>query len=214
MPYRVSTSAIVGVVLVLMCASVARAQEAAPPLPWVVVDVHGAIPRFPQTQGLADSRNVNIVDMPGTGIGGQVGVHVYPLHWRAITFGLGGEVIASRASTSATTVSPGAHEKFLSASPQLSFNFGSGNGWSYISGGIGVAQWSIVPQDGSEPLDVDSERLRAVSYGFGARWFAKQHVAFSFDVRFYEIAAGTPSGNFPASPRSHFMIFGVGASFK
>ena len=48
-------------------------------------------------------------------------------------------------------------ETFTSLSSELSLNFGNGNGWSYLSGGIGVSTWSIVP-DGAAPLPVDEER--------------------------------------------------------
>ena len=92
-------------------------------------------------------------------------------------------------------------ERYSTLAPQLSFNFGSGNGWSYISGGIGRSIWSIVP-DGLDPLPADQERLKTINYGGGARWFIKNHLAFSFDVRFY---ATSPSESFeflPGSPRT------------
>ena len=104
-------------------------------------------------------------------------------------------------------------EKFLSASPQLSFNFGGPNGWSYISGGVGLSQWSIVP-DGAEPQAPDLERLRTLNYGGGARWFMKKHLAFSFDVRVYSISAGTAALGVQGSPRSTLTVIGAGVSVK
>ena len=41
--------------------------------------------------------------------------------------------------------------------------------------------------DGSDPLPVDEDPIGTINYGGGARWFAKKHMAFSLDVRFYEI---------------------------
>ena len=73
---------------------------------------------------------------------------------------------------------------------ELSLNFGNGNGWSYLSGGVGVSRWSIVPA-GAAPLPIDNQWRKTINYGGGARWFAKKRLAFSLDVRFYEIAAGT-----------------------
>ena len=32
-------------------------------------------------------------------------------------------------------------ERFTHLAPELSFNFGTGNGWSYLSGGIGRSTW-------------------------------------------------------------------------
>ena len=86
---------------------------------------------------------------------------------------------------------------FTAFTPQLSFNFGNGDGWSYISGGIGRGVWSTVP-DAQQPLPADEERLTTINYGAGARWFAKPHVAFTFDVRFHEIYPARRRADCPA----------------
>ena len=44
-----------------------------------------------------------------------------------------------------------------------------------------------------------SARLKTINYGGGARWFAKAHVAFSFDVRFYAINPGPAFLDFRAA---------------
>jgi outer membrane protein with beta-barrel domain len=205
-------------VLALVSPRPARAQDPPPRIPWFAVDLHGTVPRFPTTdQQLASSRGLNsLAELPGSGLGVQIGLHVYPVHWRGITFGVGGEVTANRSRQTPVEGSQGlrgTEEKFLSAAPQLSFNFGTGAGWSYISGGIGLSQWSLVP-DGQEPLPSDSERLKTINYGGGARWFARPHLAFSFDVRFYAINPGTPSFGFPGSPRTTLLVIGGGVSLK
>jgi hypothetical protein len=204
--------------IVLAAPGLARAQEPPPRIPWFVVDLHGTVPLFPSSDELlADSRGLrSLAELPGPGLGLQVGLHVYPLRWRAITFGIGGEITANRSRQTppegAENLRP-SEEKFLSAGPQLSFNFGSGTGWSYLSGGIGLSQWSLVPE-GQEPLDSDSDRLKTINYGGGARWFAKPHLAFSFDVRFYAVNPGTPSFGFPGSPRTTLLVIGAGVSMK
>jgi hypothetical protein len=195
----------------------ARAQEPPPTIPFFVIDLHGAFPRFPLDQQLADSRNMNLAELPGPGLGVQVGLHIYPVRWRAITFGIGGEVTANRSRqtpdpSAAGTLRP-AEEKFISAAPQLSFNFGTGHGWSYLSGGVGLSQWSVIPA-GVEPLDADTARLKTVNYGGGARWFMKSHLAFSFDVRFYAINPSPAEFGYPASPRTTMVIIGAGISVK
>ena len=160
-------------------------------------------------------------ELPGRGLGVQAGVHLYPLRWHAITFGLGGELAASRArktpqASSQTLIV--SEERYTSIAPQLSFNFGNGNGWSYLSGGLGQSTWSLVPAGRVSSLQ-DSERLKTINYGGGARWFIKSHVAFSFDVRLYAINPGLPglSANGavrPCSPRTTLMVIGAGASIK
>jgi hypothetical protein len=198
--------------------SVVAAQEPPPRIGPFVLDVHGTIPNFPDDPQLAASRGLSQADLPGVGFGVHAGAHVYVFKWKAITVGLGGSVAAARAHTS-EKVSDGAvlghavTETFAHAAPELSFNFGNGNGWSYISGGIGLSNWSIVP-DGSVAATADEQRLRTINYGGGARWFIKKHLAFSFDARFYQIDPGTPTIFGPGSPRTTLLIAGAGISLK
>lgn len=194
-----------------------RAQDPPPRIPWFAVDLHGTVPRFPSDDvELAASRGMNLAELPGRGLGVQVGAHLYPFRWRAVTFGIGGELAASRARKTppqgVQNLRP-SEERYRSIAPQLSFNFGTGNGWSYLSGGIGQSTWAIVPE-GQENYPPDSEKLKTINYGGGARWFIKSHVAFSFDVRFYAINPGLAFGTRPGSPRTTLMVIGAGASIK
>ncbi len=194
-------------------------QEPPPRIgPWVL-DVRGAFPMFPDSPELAQSRGLAETSLPGTGLGLDAGLHVYVFSWKAVTVGLGAELLLARARHTpprdANGVPFGAevNERFTAFSPQLSLNFGTGNGWSYLSGGLGPAVWSIVPE-GSDSREQDEERLRTFNYGGGARWFAKRHLAFTFDARFYAVDPGTPSLGFVGSPRSSFLVFAAGVSLK
>jgi hypothetical protein len=213
------------VVWIVLAAPVARAQDPPPKIGPFVVDFHASVPRFPANANLAESRDVIIAELPGRGLGVQIGATVYPLRWRAVTFGVGGELATSRArkaaveGQAATATTPAiaslraTEEKFTSLSPQLSFNFGTGYGWSYISGGLSRATWSLVPADRAA-FPSDKAKLKTINYGGGARWFMKPHLAFSFDVRFYAINPGAPYLNFPGSPRTRLMVIGAGLSVK
>lgn len=206
---------------ILCTAPPVRAQEPPPKIGPFVVDLHGTVPRFPNAGTLAASHDLVVAELPGRGLGLQVGAHVYLLRWRAVTFGLGGEFVTSRArKTPPTSQSSGqmtslraTEEKFSAVGSQLSFNFGNGYGWSYISGGVGKATWSVIP-DGREAFPSDLEPLKTLNYGGGARWFAKTHLAFSFDVRFYAINPGQPFMTFPGSPRTTMLAIGAGVSVK
>jgi hypothetical protein len=193
----------------------ADAQEPPPPIPRFVVDLHATITRFPSDPNLASSRALDPLELPGAGLGGDVAVHVYPFKYRAVTFGIGGRLTASRAhrTEDPTSALRPVTERFRYLGPQLSFNFGTGTGWSYISGGISAAKWSVVP-DGSVPQPPDEERLKTIDYGGGARWFARPHVAFSFDVRFYAISPSSPTLALPGGPRTKLFVFGAGISLK
>jgi len=205
--------AIVSLMVLAVCPR-ASAQPVSPRIGPFVIDLRGTFPNFPTTAALAESRGIGATDLPGLGLGVNVGAHVYLLKWRAMTFGLGGELMTARAhSTPAIAGFAPVTERFTSVAPQLSFNFGSSKGWSYLSGGIGPSTWSIVPE-GSQPLPIDQERLKTINYGGGARWFAKRHLAFTFDVRFYAVNPGRPSFGFPGSPRTRLLVIGAGMSVR
>jgi len=205
------------IVLVVLAYGVSASAQAAPRIGPFVLDIQGTIPLFPNDSvQLAASRDVSLGELPGAGIGIHVAAYVYPLKWRAITFGIGGDVAAARSRQQPSELAPTLRpvtERFLSAAPQLSFNFGNGNGWSYLSGGLGRSIWSVHPE-GEEPGVADTERLRTINYGGGARWFAKKHLAFSLDVRFYAIDPGTPVLSRPGGPRTTLMAVGAGVSIK
>jgi hypothetical protein len=73
--------------------------------------------------------------------------------------------------------------------------------------------WSIVP-DGAQPLPIDEERQRTLNYGGGARWFIRKRLAFSLDVRLYEIASNAPQSGLPGAPRTRLLIIGAGISVR
>jgi hypothetical protein len=176
------------------------------------------VPAFGGNAQLAQSRGLNETDLPGVGIGASGGLHVYVLRFGAVTVGVGGEATIGRSRSSpasdANTASPRAvTETFKSLTGQLSLNFGTGNGWSYLSVGLGRSIRSIVP-DGRPPLAVDEDATRAINYGGGARWFAKKHLAFSLDVRLHEIPVGIPEPGLPASPHTLLLVIGAGVSVK
>ncbi len=196
------------------------AQDPPPRIGPFVVDLHGTVPRFPNDPELALSRSLVAAELPGAGLGLHAGAHVYVLTWRAVTFGLGGDVTIARSHRASRPLSASAigrpvTEQFVHVAPELSFNFGTGDGWSYLSGGIGPGTWSVVPE-GADKRPLDVERLQTINYGGGARWFTKRRLAFSIDVRFYAINPSTPipDSPLPTSPRTTLLILGAGISLK
>lgn len=206
-------------ILALLNARSGAAQEPPPKIGPFVIDLHGTMPRFPSDNlQLAESRGLLLQELPGRGLGIHAGAHVYVFKWKAVTFGLGGDVTVARShqdppQISADLFGRAVTERFVHIAPQLSFNFGDGDGWSYISGGIGPSTWSLVP-DGEQPQAPDTERLNTINYGGGARWFIKRHLAFSFDVRFYAIDPSTPLPGRPNGPRTTLLSIGAGISVK
>jgi hypothetical protein len=53
-----------------------------------------------------------------------------------------------------------------------------------------------------------------INMGGGARWFASNHVAFCFDVRFYLTRPEAASALFPGRQRSRLLVLSAGLAFK
>ena len=119
-----------------------------------------------------------------------------------VALGIGGEWLLSRGSKTLDPVEEGGASgptvttRFSVLSPQVSLNFGGRDGWSYVSGGIGWAKFTTELEDA--PVAEAPGALVPINYGGGARWFAKEHLAFTFDLRFYRIDAQEASTGRPA----------------
>ncbi len=225
MPTRVLPLALLAVLCLL--AGEIRADAQAPasmndpdtlPIPRVAIDVRGVLPRFKQHPLIADGIGVTAANLPTHGLGLVVGAHWYPLRMGVITLGIGGEWLVARASrtldpaTAGGEPGPTVDARLSSISPQVSFNFGKQNGWSYVSGGMGRSGYTTERADA--PLPDQESGSKAINYGGGARWFAKPHVAVSVDLRFYAINPQEASPLRPAVPRMTLVMLSAGVSFK
>ena len=203
--------------LLLTSAALATAQGAEP-IGLFVVDVRGSLPLYGQNEGLAANEGLFPSQLPSRGLGIDIGGHLYPVRWRGITFGVGISVLASAGDRAASETDPVAdgptvRTTFTALAPQVSFNFGSKEGWSYLSGGLGPSRLTISTESG--PSNGSRRPARTLNYGGGARWFVKRHLAFTLDLRFYAISPlpATETGE-PATPRMTLLVFNGGVSFK
>ena len=129
------------------------------------------------------------IPIPARAFGFEVGAHVYPFSLGPARVGIGAGYIRGRG----TVPEPGTTVANVSALvPQLSFNFGSRGGWSYLSVGYGNVRVRAAIEDD----EADSKSLDSLNYGGGARWFLSNHLGVGFDVRFHRVSpkasAGTP----------------------
>ena len=210
-----------GALLFVLMAGSAAAQTGAEPIPRFAADVRVAIPRFKEDPAIATTLTVTTDDLPTRGLGFIVGAQFYPLRTRYITFGIGAEMLRSRArETREPTVEGGAagptvETRLTAFSPQLSFNFGHRDGWSYISGGLGTATLaSETPLTTGDIAEAGSSRRKTINYGGGARWFAKRHIAVSLDLRFYAVSPLVGTTDAPGYPRMTVMVFSGGVAFR
>ena len=207
-------------VCIVLSAGAAAAQTEPEPIPVFAADVRAAIPRFKADPLIASGLSVAVDDLPTRGLGIVAGAHVYPLRTRAVTFGFGAEILRSRAERTKPAAAEGAPEgpaartRFSAISPQLSFNFGHRDGWSYISGGLGSASLASEIELGSGVAMDDSPRSKTINYGGGARWFATKHLAVSLDLRFYAVSPRPATATGPGYPRMTVMVFSGGIAFR
>ena len=149
----------------------AQSLTPGPPGPYVV-DVRGVTIGIPASPGLYPDLGDQFT-VPARGFGFDVGGHVYLFNLGPARLGLGVNVIRVRGTAT------DADATFQTVAPQLSFNFGTSDGWSYLSLGAGTARVEAIETGSSS----------AINAGGGARWFMKRHLAVGFDIRVHMIAA-------------------------
>jgi hypothetical protein len=211
------TVAVLAAALIGSMSAVASAQELEP-LPKIVADLRAAIPKFPADPAIATALGVTTTNLPGRGLGADIGVHVYPGRLGRVTVGLGAQLMFGRKSktlepaTEGGPDGPTVNARVSTFAPQLSLNFGGPRGWSYVSGGLAWSQMTI--ERDTAPVADPEGRMRGLHYGGGARWFAKDHLAFSFDIRFYRLPAQASTTGRPPYPKARMLVLSAGISVK
>jgi len=68
---------------------------------------------------------------------------------------------------------------------------------------------------GSTPaVEVPEAWNSALNFGGGARWFNTAHLAFGFDVRFYETKPVNPTPTSPGRERRRLLVLSAGISIR
>jgi len=169
----------------------AQTRPPGPPGPYVI-DVRGTTSGMPSGGGLYPTLSEG-ASVPARGFGVDLGGHVYPVSLGAARVGVGVNFIRVRGT------SVDAHATVQTIAPQLSLNFGTGDGWSYLSAGLGTARVHAGT----------SVSVRSVNAGGGARWFLNRHAGVSFDVRMHTLAAEGIT-----MPAARLVSVAVGFSLK
>lgn|SRR5689334_713583 len=228
---RFRWSALLGVCVVMSVfgARPAWAQKQDPPGPFVI-DVRGAFAGLSPTSAISDPFHLAKTQMPARGLGAELGASVYPLRTKHITLGVGANYLLVRANKVPDPVAlpndPTVRERFETFGTQLSLNFGTKRGWSYISGGIGSSRRAIqvfpvtstttggktTTTQSDEPLTAKGSRSKTINYGGGARWFASSHIAFGFDLRWYAVNPAVATATVPVLPRQTLFVANAGIS--
>jgi hypothetical protein len=223
MPHR---AALVLVLAVLFAApAAAQVPQPGPPGPYVF-DVRGALGGFPRDTAFFPPVPTGTV-VPTRGFGIDLGAHVYLLRLGAARLGLGASVLRAHHKTSpaeptvagtstpppARTV-PDVDATLTMLVPQLSFNFGTADGWSYVSAGYGRAEVNTATSGIAPAATKESGPLSSINMGGGARWFRSPHLAVGFDVRFHILSARTQEAPLLGTPRSMVITASAGISLR
>jgi hypothetical protein len=202
--------------LLLACATAAAAQTPQP-IGTFAVDARVVFPNYPDDPSIASAIGAEGSALPGRGLGLALGAHVYPGRRGVVTFGIGAEWLKSRGkastpiSTDPPVDGPELRTGFSAFSPQVSFNFGHRQGWSYLTAGYG---WAALTTELVATPTTGAGHVRMYDYGGGARWFAREHVGLSLDIRWYKVASQEAAGTSPAYPASSLLVLSAGVSFK
>lgn len=191
-----------------------------PPIGPFVIDARGLMANFKPSNAVAvNVGRTDATDLPGRGLGLAIGAHVYPLRRERFALGVGADLILrARGSKTIPPASqsgpdgPTITTRMTAFAPQVSLNFGKRNGYSYVSAGMGPS--TLVTERADDPLPDAESDPRAINYGGGARWFTSEHVAFTFDVRFYAVAAQQATSARPGYPRVTLTVLSAGISVR
>ena len=208
----------------LLCSPLSlAAQEPQPaplppePKPIFVFDARAGYPELPKDAIVATALGVDVEDLPGRGPLVNFGAQFYFPRRSVVALGVGGEMLWSRMrhtvepSTPEGPEGPALVNDWTHMSPQVSLNFGTGDGWSYLTGGMG---WSKLTMALVEEEQDPATRIRTINYGGGAKWFLKKHLAFTVDIRWYSISAQEGGLNRVATPSMRVLVFTGGFSVK
>lgn len=215
------TGRLIPCLLVYLAIAVPAAAQQKEPIPLFAADIRGAFARHKAEPSVATDLGVAAANLPSRSLGLMGGVHVYPLHSKRVTLGLGGNVVIARGSntldivdptTEATTKSPTVRRHFTAFSPEISLNFGHRNGWSYVSGGVFGRSKLYV--DRADAPAASTPSRKTLNYGGGARWFTSDHIAFSVDFRWYSVAEQAATAGVIAQPRTTLLVLSGGISIK
>jgi hypothetical protein len=200
----------------------ARAQSLAPKIPRVVMDVRVMRPNFKPTAIQAGVFGYAADSLPSTARGVAVAGHWYPGKWKTVTFGVGVEALVAKGTSTPTyalgaATGDAAQTVWKSAAPQVSLNFGTGEGWSYLSAGYGVSTFMI--SSDIYPAPDRAPKRGTVNVGGGARWFFNHHMAFTLDLRFYKMGVSTTAqssavAEAASGASSKRFIVSAGTSFR
>jgi hypothetical protein len=149
------------------------------------VDLRGTTAGLPSDTAFFPPLAVDTL-VPSRGFGFDVGAHVYVFSLGPARLGIGANYVNARGTADRVTAT------VSTLAPQLSFNFGSANGWSYLGAGLGRAWVRTTAEQLTGTAEQETGGVGALNVGGGARWFLTSHIGVGFDLRWHRLAS-TPT---------------------
>ena len=217
---------ILGVAIACTFATPAAAQLPRP-LPVAAFDIRGFYSKLGQDPVTATDLGLKPEDLPARGLGGVAALTFYPVRGKSMALGIGGEGLLARGhgdladdedvsggtSQGGTSIlSDPIDQRLRGLAVAVSLNFGHRDGWSYVSAGLGPMTFATY-RGGTAPPESPLVS-NTLNFGGGARWFMKRHVAFCFDVRFYQTRPEIKTTYYPRRQRTKLLIMSAGMSLK
>ena len=200
-----------GLLVALVCIAPVRAMaQAREPLRGVVADLRLVSATLPSALGWTPSLPAGAV-VPGRSFGVDGGAHVFVGPGRYRRLGLGVTGLVSQGRSTGLAPAPTVTTRLIAAAPHVSMNFGHAPGWSHLSLGVGTAKVTTDYAGGvAEPTPWGT----VIHYGFGGRWFLREHVALSLDLRFWAFTPRPASSTRPSAPATTRFALGAGVAFR
>jgi hypothetical protein len=212
-------------VTLLASANASSAQVKEPIGPFVA-DVRVASSGLPGDPGWTPLLPAETV-VPSRGLGFDVGAHVNVFRRGSFALGIGASWLTARGSTSppelgdegtpTVPTSPSVSTRLTSFAPQVSLNFGHSLGWSYLSVGLGRArvESDATLEGGSTTFTPqDSDWVKTINFGGGARWFLNDHIGVGFDLRWHNLGLVPATDTHPGAGRASLLVIGAGVVVK
>jgi hypothetical protein len=213
---------IVFAVVLSAAASTSLAQQREPIGPFVL-DARLVSSGLPAESGWTPLLPTNTV-VPGRGLGFEVGAHANLIRRRSFALGIGASWLTARGSTSppdpldnTPPTVPSVTTRMTSLAPQLSLNFGHSLGWSYLSAGLGrarVESEATLAGGATSFAPRDSDWIKTINFGGGARWFLNDRIGVGFDVRWHKTGLVPATATHPGAGRASMLVAGAGLVVK
>jgi hypothetical protein len=181
------------------------------PVGGLALDVRALTVSLPTTSGWTPAVLGAGSIVPGRGWGGEAGAHIVFGPGRYRRLGLGATGLWAQGQATGTAGAATVTTWLTAVAPHVSWNFGHRLGWSYVSGGAGLARIASAVAGGTPD---PSGWGTAFHYGGGARWFVRDRLALSLDLRFWALTPRGAIDDRPNAPATTRVAVGAGVTLR